>query len=611
MLNQTHVHSNVRAAGYDRQSESRASGSEASPVTQRKANHAEAAKRKMAIETQGGHFQWMGHYSERPGTSAFGKDERPEFERLIADCRAGKVNMIIVMYISRFSRLDPMEALAIVSELFSLGVTIVSVTEGEFRKGAILDLFHILMRLDQSHTESKNKSIAVSSAHQLTKELGGFVGKTPFGFKLRTVTVYYMEQGKPKPIDIQLLDHNDDEFEGGWSEKETIQHVWRTIQENKDKVYNPKVDSFHPASLNHLCDWLDIKGVPTRGQRVGKRKTESKWDVSTLRRILSDPLIAGMDRKVIYGTRADGTSTGKAIGYEIKRDPETMEPIELECGEMVPRNEWYDLQPWLSQRGRGKGLYNGESLLTSMDILWCECDWYMVSGGHERVDEYKMPPYRCKRKKSQRKAPHHTGDNTIAKHRLDDLIARSIFALIATAEGDDETSDILHEATRRFAATQEKPENSEERKSLLRQRETTTKALNALYNQFDQVIESGGFPNEIAEKRYKATEKNLSERLSATNTRLAELDEIDSPTLPIEQWTSAYDESGAIKDHVPADPIGENSWWGKASMKEKRELVQIFVRRITVGRNYGKGSSITPPEKRVKIEWVHTEKYVS
>ncbi|QPB09830.1 integrase [Streptomyces phage Shady] len=602
----------ILAAGYDRQSDARASGSVASPITQRTANYDCAHRLKAEAEAKGGHFKWIGHYSERPGTSAFGKDERPEFDRLLADCRAGKVNTVIVMYVSRFSRLDPMEAFAIVSELFALGVTIISTTEGTFRRGNIMDIFHILMRLDASHKESANKSVAVRTAHTLARTLGGFVGKTPFGFKLVARTVTYMENGKPRPVVIQVLQHNDDEFEEtGWSEMAIVMHIWRTVRENKDKLYDPKTDKFHPGSINHICDWLDVENVPTRGRMVGKLKADSKWDVSTVRRILMDPLIAGMDRIPIYGKKKDGTPGKKVIGYEIKRDPETMEPVELECGPMVPRNEWYEVQAWLGERGRGKGLYNGESLLTQMDILWCSCDWYMVSSGNSDGADYRKPPYRCKRKKSQRTAPNHLGDNTIGKERLDEYVARRLFALMATAEGDEEIADVMDEATKRFAATQQAPEIGEERKALIRTKDATTRALNALYDQFDKIVEEGGFPNEIAEQRYKQTEKTLSDRLSATNAALSALDVAAAPALPIEQWTAAYDEEGApLAEPLPgADPIGKHSWWGRASMAERRHLVKLFVHRVTVGPNFGKGSAITPPEERVTIQWVHTQKY--
>lgn len=600
----------IKAAGYDRQSDARANGSEASPITQRKANHSEAMKRREAAEAASGDLEWIGHYSERPGTSAFGKDERPEFDRLVEDCRAGRVNMIIVMYISRFSRLDPLVAFAIVSELLSLGVVIVSTTEGEFRKGNIMDVFHILMRLDQSHKESANKSAAVGSAHSLARTLGGFVGHIPYGFKLRPTTVHIAEDGKHKPVVIQLLDHNDDEWQdSGWSEYGVIQHIWATIWENKDRLYNPSADKFHPASLNHMCDWLDASGVPTRGKTVGKKKADSTWDVSTLSRILIDPFIAGMDRTPIYNTKKDGTLGRKVVGYEIKRDPETMEPILLECGPMVPVDQWWEVQVWMGTRGRGKGLYNGESLLSAMSVLDCECGFYMVSGGQADGADFRKPPYRCKRKKSQRVEPHHTGNNTIGKERLEEHVARRLFALLACAEGDEEIADILEEATKLFAATLERPKTTQERKTLVRQRETAVRALNALYDQFDSIMEQGGFPNEIAERRYKSTERNLSDKLSATDAALAALDDADSPALPIEQWTSAYDESGAIADHSPADPIGPDSWWARASMAERRQLIKLFVHKIIVGRNYGKGANITPPEQRVTLVWVHTEKY--
>ena len=88
----------------------------------------------------------------------------PDFDRLLKDCHEGRINLIIVYYISRLSRMDPLDAIPIVTELLNLGVTIVSLTEGEFRKGNLMDLIHLILRLDAAHSESKNKSDAVRGA---------------------------------------------------------------------------------------------------------------------------------------------------------------------------------------------------------------------------------------------------------------------------------------------------------------------------------------------------------------------------------------------------------------------------------------------------------------
>src|SRR5258707_2385037 len=118
----------LRAGGYVRQSRARENKSEASPATQRDANRTRAGQMGAV---------WADSY-EDIGISAFSGAERPAFDRLISDCHAGRVNVIIVYYISRLSRADPLDAIPVVTDLLNRGVTIISVTEGEFRRGNLM-----------------------------------------------------------------------------------------------------------------------------------------------------------------------------------------------------------------------------------------------------------------------------------------------------------------------------------------------------------------------------------------------------------------------------------------------------------------------------------------
>ena len=50
------------------------------------------------------HSDWLyvGVYADEAKTGT--KDSRPDFQRLVADCRAGKIDLVITKSISRFSR---------------------------------------------------------------------------------------------------------------------------------------------------------------------------------------------------------------------------------------------------------------------------------------------------------------------------------------------------------------------------------------------------------------------------------------------------------------------------------------------------------------------------
>jgi len=66
-------------------------------------------------------WECLGVYADEALTGT--KDDRPEFQRLLADCRAGKVDMVITKTISRFAR-NTMTLLKTTRELKELGVTV-------------------------------------------------------------------------------------------------------------------------------------------------------------------------------------------------------------------------------------------------------------------------------------------------------------------------------------------------------------------------------------------------------------------------------------------------------------------------------------------------------
>ena len=79
----------------------------------------------------------VSHYSEfiqrRPGWAYAGvyadealtgtKDDRPEFQRLLADCRAGRIDRVITKSVSRFAR-NTVTLLETVREFKKLGVAV-------------------------------------------------------------------------------------------------------------------------------------------------------------------------------------------------------------------------------------------------------------------------------------------------------------------------------------------------------------------------------------------------------------------------------------------------------------------------------------------------------
>jgi DNA invertase Pin-like site-specific DNA recombinase len=494
---------------YTRQSKAKANKSEASTQEQR-------AACKKWLDVQEG-IEYAGAYEDL-GRSAFKEDvERPNFDRLIADCRAGLVNVIVVHYISRFTRADPNESIALVSELFGLGVTIVSVNEGMFRRGNLVELIAIIMRLHAGHEESRNRSIAIRGAKSQARTAGGYLGSTPpFGFRMLPETV-----GK---IVIHTLTVDE-------SEAAVLREVWDTIKKHADtpRVHNVR----HPGSLGGICHDLNARGVPTRGARIGKDCRESKWTVSQLKRNLADPRIAGMAADPIYGTKKDGTRSTQVTGYRIRRDPTTGLPEQL-CDPIIPAEEWHLLQEWLKGRGRGKGPQRRTYLLSGIGILSCECGRPM--GGHRNGDEEGQSDraaYRCT--KPQGVSGGHDGGNTITQRQLDDYIARRIFALVLNAEDDPETLTILRTAAKRWALTQEDPALVARRRTLAAERADAVSAVQELYAD----LKLGIYDGPIGRANFLEEKQTREARQTAIEADLVALESRVNPELPIIQWATA------------------------------------------------------------------------
>lgn len=543
-----------RAGGYGRQSKARESGSEVSTSTQHSAARARSDQMRAL---------WVDWYEDL-GISAFSGVERPDFERLIADCHSGRINLIIVYYISRLSRADPLDAIPIVTDLLNRGVTIVSVTEGEFRRGNLMDLIHLIMRLDAAHGESKTKSINVRAAKALARSLGGYTsGKPPYGFRL----VPEVRQGPDgRPITIQVLAERDDEG--------------ALARDMFDWVLNPA----HPPTYGGLAAWLNQADTPTRGVTTGKRAANSVWHPTTVRRILRDPRLAGFAADVLYAPSTNGRPSAQVIGYRIVRDADGA-PVVAHPAVVAPE-KWYaaqtrlDAQPMFTQVAA-----SAPALLSSLRILRCECGWLMKA---DRAVS-RGPRYRCNRPEGVRRAGQHTGACAVSMVALDNYVARRIFALIATAEDEPDTLEILAEATRRFGAASADPATAAQRGAVAGDLDNAKRALDALYDD----REAGAYDGEIGGRRFRASAASLNTRIDTLTARLVEIDAAATPTLPIEQWLG---EPGS-------DPIGPGSWWASATLPEQRAFVTVFVRQITVIKapRAGYRTNITT---RAEIEWV-------
>ncbi|GCB45302.1 recombinase family protein [Streptomyces sp. NL15-2K] len=557
----------IHAGVYGRQSSRRGNKSEISTEDQLKEGVSRARMMNAArIATY-----------EDLGISAFSGEERPDFDRMIADCRTGRLNVIIVYYVSRFSRLEVADSLPVVMELLNMGVTIVSITEGTFKRDNIMDLIHLIFRLDAAHQESKNKSIAVKRAKATAKELGGWSGPAPYGFETyEEVVTRVGEDGKTRSLVIKKLRPNTEEC------TVVASHVFGPVVDYMDKPYDPGYMKFHPGSISGVTTNMNRLSIPTRGAKVGKERAGSQWDRKTVARILQDPRFIGFAAESVYDKEGKGR---KVTGYRILRDEEG-QPIRLWDPVIDPADFWR-VQDWLQDRKGAKGNARGGSLLSGLGVGRCLCG---ATFGQTRFPPTKTYPegqraYRCTR--GQGVTDVHKGAVVISMDALDDYVASRIFALIRAAEDDEEAALVLVEVTRRYARTQENPETAGERSAVLTERAELRQDLEELYDERD----AGGFRTEVGRRRFLKSEAGLADRLETLDKRMAELEAAEDPKLPLHQWQA-----------WAQDPVGEGSWWSRQTLEEKREFVKLWVKCITI-KPLARTRVAEPIHQRVVIEW--------
>lgn len=104
--------------------------------------------------------EFVGVYADQ-GISGTSASRRPEFQRLLADCRAGKIDLVLTKSISRFCR-NVKECISISDELLSYGVDIFFEKEGIHtanKDGTAMLIFNILATFAEQESKSISQNV--------------------------------------------------------------------------------------------------------------------------------------------------------------------------------------------------------------------------------------------------------------------------------------------------------------------------------------------------------------------------------------------------------------------------------------------------------------------
>ena len=278
-----------------------------------------------------GHEDWeLAGIYEESGVSGTKAESRPELMKLMKDCRAGEIDLVITKSISRFAR-NTSECIAMVRELTDIGVTLIfekenidtSKMESEF-----------LLTLLAAFAESESQSISTNQKWSIRRRFQSGTykgGKVPYGYRRdkKGYVIHSKEAEIVKRIFNMLCDGkgtvviarelNEDkvptwtesykglEAQGKWRSNSIIAIArnefytgdslyQKTFMENYKKCVNTgQLDQYlneadHPAIIDHATFEQANAMIRSHGEQLGREKAVK----DTKRYVFSGRLICGL-----------------------------------------------------------------------------------------------------------------------------------------------------------------------------------------------------------------------------------------------------------------------------------------------------------------------------
>ena len=132
------------------------------------------------------------------GITGTSLEKRDEFKRMLQDCRAGKIQRVLVKSVSRFAR-NTLELIETTRELKDLGVVVVFEEQG-IDTAQMLGEMQLTLLAMAAQEESTSISKNMRWSIQKRMESGSFVTKyAPFGYRLEGGVLF------PEPEEARVV----------------------------------------------------------------------------------------------------------------------------------------------------------------------------------------------------------------------------------------------------------------------------------------------------------------------------------------------------------------------------------------------------------------------
>lgn len=569
----------VRAVTYERQSHKSETDSQASPKMQRD-------KSVAFVHSQDNWALIDTDYSD-VGLSGYDPNVyRPGFERMMADARQRKFDVVVIYMLSRLTRQGAAEALKIQQELAQYGVALVSTQEPFINTSDDnpfgVAFFALIAGL--AHQESKNKSKFIKDALAALRTKGSHSsGPVPFGFDAEQIQVDGLTVRRLKPGPIS---------EPGTPvgpESTPADAVWAMIERAEaGKRPNAITSELTSAGVLTALGRLDEEAGALRRAVARKRRKGGKvdngaeeWSTTVVLRILRDPRLAGF---------AIGPVDPHTKVRTILRNDEG-EPIQPHEGFITARR-WYDLQkilnghkPAARQDRSGK-----RSLLGSWGVMECgRCAAGMTTS-------WVQETYVCNLRRAVGDEPKHVVRITMGL--ADAIVAERVWARLGALDpADPEDVEWLSAAAARFAVQGSDPEAAEELAEQEAQLEHVQQSMTELYADRKEGLYEGptgrrAFADTI--RKYQAHEARCAARIYELRAAA-----VTTARLPVDEWFADSD----------GDPFAPGGAWSRWDVDEKRAFLALFVDQVTVAPiTTRQGNDRERAEERIGVRWASLPK---
>lgn len=301
---------------------------------------------------------------EDHGLTGTESSNRPEFQRMMADVPKRNFKAILLYEQSRFSREDVFDAMAHWKIIKDAGVSLVSVQRGEMRFDDLAGLLTALIGQHESRSESMRIAARTLSGRKRKIAGGTHCGSIPYGFdrvnmdesgnvvKRITCTEKFV---RPTSWTAKLAPSSDPAI------VDSVRFMFDSVIEGK--------------SIHWICIELNKRKVKTAHSK--------QWSISTVRRILTNPVYIGVLR---FGASKKGKFS---TIDEMIVIPDAHEPI-------ISRQKFEQVGEILKSAHRVRANKSVPGAYPLSGLVTCaHCGRFMTGATQKLKDREPHRQYRC------------------------------------------------------------------------------------------------------------------------------------------------------------------------------------------------------------------------